>query len=169
MPGFGAIAHGQFILRRGDAERSDHHRGQRIGELTFEHRSFARHHSVMFRHFIRQKGRKNIRQVNLLCALEVSARELEVLAHHAEFHPVRAQNVPDLPQHLFHPHIRPHVSRAVVAGKQKFQLLTGLPALACAQHPSRLRPLDRAADPSFQNKVHHAGVPRAGAGQGRYL
>src|ERR1700676_3643674 len=40
--------------------------------------------------------------------------------------------------------------------------------MASTQHPSRLRALNVAADPRFQNKVHHAAVPPRAAGQGWY-
>src|SRR5215469_3797941 len=124
---------------------------------------------MMLRHFIEQEGRKNIWKMNLSGAFEVPFRELEDLAHYAEVDALRAQNMPDLPDHFLDANIRTHVPRAVVSGKQKFQLFTWLPRLVAAKHPAHLGALDIRADPRFQHKVHHAAVPPRIAGQGWYL
>src|ERR1017187_3437011 len=87
--------------------------------------------SVMSQNFDFSRGYfEGTKQVHLLGSLEVSAREIEVLAHHAERNPLRTQNVPYLPQHFFHAHIRSHIPRSVIACEQQFQLVAGLPALA---------------------------------------
>ena len=44
---FGAVRHAQFVLRRRDAQRADHHRGERVGEFALEHRTFAGHHAIV--------------------------------------------------------------------------------------------------------------------------
>ena len=161
MSGFGAVADGELVLRGGNAQRSDHHGGQGIGEFALEHRAFARHHAVMPGNFVRQKRRKNIRQMHLPRAFEIAVGELEVLRHHAEGGIFRAQNVTGLAQHFRHSHIRTHVAGAVVAGKQQLQLFAGLPGFAFAHHPAQLGGFDAAADPGFQHQIHHAADPPA--------
>src|SRR5579864_7669491 len=104
--------------------------------------------------------------MHLLRALEVAFRELEVLTHYAELNPFRSEDVSDLTQHFIDAHIRTHVPRPVISGEQELQLFARLPGLPCSQHPPRLSALDRTADPSLENEVHHAAVPPAAAGHG---
>ena len=73
VAGFGAIADGKFVFRRGDSQRADHHRGQRVREFALEHRAFAGDHAVVLAHFAIQKRRKNVRQVDLLRVAEIAA------------------------------------------------------------------------------------------------
>ena len=136
MPSFGAIPHRKFVLCGGDSKRSDHHGGQRISKLALEHRAFACHHAVMFRHFIGQKRRKNIRQVYLFRTLKISGRALEVLRHHAELNPLRAQNMADLPQHFRDAHIRAHIAGPVISRKKQLEFFARLPVLAFSHHPA---------------------------------
>ncbi len=99
-------------------------------------------------------------------ALEISLREFEVLTHHAELDPLRAQDVPDLAKHFVDANVGAHVAGAVISRKEQLQFFAWPPGLASAQHPSGFRALDVAADPRFQHEVHHAAVPPRAAGQG---
>ena len=74
----------------------------------------------------------------------------------------------DLAQHFVDANVGTHIARAVVSGEEQFQFFAGLPGLVSAQHPSRFGAFDVAADPGFQNEVHHAALPPAAAGQGLY-
>ena len=116
---------------------------------------------MMLRHFIRQEGRENIRQSHLRRPFEIAARTVKIKRHHAEVNILRPQNPPDLPQHLFHSHIRSRITRPVVARKQQFQFLARLPGLPLAHHPLNFLALDDARYPRFQNEVHHAADPPA--------
>ncbi len=78
VAGFCAVADGEFVLRRGDAERANHHRGQGIGEFALEHGAFASHHAVVPGHFVRQERRKDIGQMNLRGAFEVAFGAIEI-------------------------------------------------------------------------------------------
>ena len=121
--GFGAVGDAQFVLRGRDAERADHHGGERVGEFAFEHRAFARDHAVVLAALREcKKRRKDVRQMHLPRVAEISAREIEILRHHAEREIFVAQNAPHLPQHFLHAHIRAGVARAVVAGEEQLQL-----------------------------------------------
>ena len=109
-------------------------------------------------HFVRQEWRENIRQVNLRVSSKVPVRAFEILRHHAEVNALGAQNVPHLAQHFLDAHVGTRVAGAVVAGKQQLQLFAGLPRLASPSiHPAFA--FDDAADPGFQDKVHHAAEP----------
>src|SRR5579871_1223021 len=168
VAGFRAVANGQLVFHGGDPERANHHRCQGIGKLALEHRTFAGHHAVMLWHFVRQEWREDIRQMYLLRAFEVPFGKVKILAHHAEVNALRAQDVTDLPQHLVDANIGAHISGAVVSGKQQLELLSRLPGLISAQHPSGFGALDVAAHPGFENEVHHAAVPPLAAGHGWY-
>ena len=116
---------------------------------------------MMLGHFIRQERRKNIRQPHLRCPFKIAARPVKIKRHHAEVNILRPQNPPDLPQHLFHPHIRSRVARPVVPRKQQLQFLARLPRLPLAHHPLNFLALDNARYPRFQDEVHHAADPPA--------
>src|SRR5581483_8186556 len=165
----GAIADRKFILDCRDPQRSNHHRRQGIGKLTLEHGAFASHYTVMLGNFIEQERRKDVWKMDLGRALEISFRALEILAHDAEINSFSAQNVPDLTQHLLDSHIRSHVSRAVVSGKQQFQFFSRLPRFVSAHHPADFRSLDVAAHPGFEDEIHHAALPPRLEGHGWYL
>src|SRR3974390_3130592 len=169
MPRFRSIPDRKFVFHRSNAQRANHHCGQGIGELALEHGTFAGHHTVMFGNLIRKKRRKDVRQMYLLRALEISFRELEVLTHYAEINAFSTKNMSNLAQHFVDPDVGSHVARPVVSGKEQLQFFPGLPGLVPTQHPARLGALNIATDPRFQNKVHHAAVPPAAAGQGWYL
>ena len=94
-------------------------------------------------------------------ALEVAVGELEILRHHAEGGVFRAQNVTGLPQHFRNPYVGAHVARAVISGKQQLQFFAGLPGFAFAHHPTQLGGFDAAADPGFEDQIHHAADPPA--------
>ncbi len=49
-----------------------------------------------------------------------------------------AQHAANLPQHLFHAHVRTRVARAVVAREKQLQLFAGLPRMPRPQHPFEL-------------------------------
>ncbi len=51
---------------------------------------------------------------------------------------------------------------------RQFEFFARLPAFASAQHPGGFRAFDIAADPGFENKIHHAADPPTFAGQGWY-
>ncbi len=177
MPGLGAERNAQFILRGCDAERADHHRGERIGELALEHRAFARHHAVVLAHLGMQKRRKHVGQMNLLRVAEVAARQIEILRHHAQREILRAQNAAHLPEHFLHAHVGAGVARSVVAGEQQLQLRSRFPWLARAKHPFEFVQFDQTADPGFEDEIHHgrtSSTTRAAPatdsdGQSRYL
>ena len=96
MARFRAVANRKLVLCRSHTQRTNHHRGQRIRELAFEHRPFARDHAMVPRNFLPQEGRKNIRQMHLPCVFEVSPREIKLLRHHAQFAAFRTQHVTHL-------------------------------------------------------------------------
>ena len=135
MAGFGAIADGQFIFRRGEAERANHHGGEGVGEFAFEHGAFASDHAVILANFAEEKGRKNVGKKNLLSAFEIALGAIEVLSHHAEIHVFRAENVANLAEHFVDANVGAGIARAVVAGEKQFQFFARLPALAAAEHP----------------------------------
>ena len=105
LTGLSTVADGKFVLGRRDAQRSDHHRRQGVGELAFEHRAFARHHAVVLAHFAIEERRKNVGQMNLCGIAEIAAGEREVLRHHTQGEVCGAENAPDLPQHLLDAHV----------------------------------------------------------------
>ena len=51
VPRVAAIGHRQFIFRRGQSQRANHHGGQRIREFALEHRAFTGNHAVVGMHF----------------------------------------------------------------------------------------------------------------------
>ena len=101
-------------------------------------------------HLAMEKRRVNVWEINLPRAFEIALRAVEVLRHHAEIDMIRAENVPDLPQHLLHAHVAAGVARSVVTRKQQFQFFARSPALAKAQHPAEAGDLDQRADPRDQ-------------------
>src|SRR5580692_4587526 len=115
MACFGAVSDRKLVLDGGDSKRTNHHRSECIGEFALEHRPFARDYAMVPGNFIRQERRKDIGQMNLSGAVEISLGTLEALAHYAELDAVCAEDVPDLTQHLFHTHIRTRVAGAVVS------------------------------------------------------
>src|SRR5215472_13464108 len=119
MSRLGAVADGKLILNGSDTQRTNHHGGQGIGELALEHRPFAGDHTVMLRYFPRQEWRKNIREIDLFRAFEVSLGELEVLTHHAEVDSLRAKDMTNLADHLLYAYVRSHVARAVISGEEQ--------------------------------------------------
>ncbi len=163
MAGFAAVAHGQFIFRGGQAQRADHHGSQGVGEFAFEHRAFAGDDAVIGAHFAVEKRRKHVRQVHLPRAREISARQVEILRHHAEVDVLRAEHVPHLPDHFLHAHVAAGIARAVVAGKEQAQFFGGGPALAEAEHPAEAGDFDQRADPRHQKEIGHARTLPAAA------
>src|SRR6266496_2580252 len=161
LSGFAAIADRQFVLRRRKSQRTDHHRGERVGKLALEHRALTSYHAVMLRDFTGKKWRENVRQVHLARVFEVAVCKLKALAHDAEVHVVRAEHVTQLANHFFNTRVRSHIARAVVSGKQELQFLARRPAFALAQHPCGLFVLDDRADPGLQHEIHHAADPPA--------
>src|SRR5437016_13979290 len=99
-----------------------------------------------------EKRWKNVRQVDLLRALEITLGKLEDLAHHAELNVLGVKNAANLPKHLFHPYIGSGIPRTVVSREKQLQFLSGLPGLAFAQHPAQFLRLDDAAHPGFQHE-----------------
>jgi hypothetical protein len=115
----------------------------------------------MLWNFSGEERRENVRQVYLARILEIAARPIEILRHHAEVDAISAQYVTQLTQHFGNAHVRAGVTRAVVSRKQKLQLFAGFPTLAFAKHPAGFRSLDDAGDPRLQNEIHHAADPPA--------
>ena len=149
VPSLASIAHRQFIFRRSQTQRSDHHGGQRVGEFTFEHGAFAGDHTVTFSNFAVKHRREHIRQVHLLRAFEISLGAPKILGHHAEIHIVRAQHVPYLVQHLVNAHVATGIARAVIPREQQTQFFAALPALAATQHPLHARHANQRANPRY--------------------
>ena len=140
---FAAVRHAQFVMCRRDAQRAHDHRGERIGEFALEHRTFAGHHAIVFRHFGMKERRENIREMHLLRVAEISAREFEILRHHRPGHILGAQDALHLPDDFFHANVGAGVARAVVAGEKQLQRLARLPGLARAEHVLQFVQLDR--------------------------
>src|SRR5581483_5994992 len=86
-----------------------------------------------------------------------------------EIHPLGAEDVANLAQHLLNPNVRAHVASTVVSRKEKLQLFSGLPGPVATKHPSGFGALDVRTDPCFQDKIHHAEAPPRAAGQGWYV
>ena len=74
MTGLGAVSDRKLVLRGGDTQGPDHHRGERVGKLAFEHRSFAGHHAVMLGHLVGKKRRENVRAGEPAACLRSSHR-----------------------------------------------------------------------------------------------
>src|SRR5579884_1550870 len=119
----------------------------------------------MLGNFARDKWRKYVGKMDLLRPLEIAIRELETLAHDGELDIISSQNVTKLPQSLFWTHVRASVTRSVVSGKKQLEFFAWLPALAFAEDVCGFRPLDVAADPGFENVIHHEADPPTLAGQ----
>src|SRR5205814_9978528 len=120
-----------------------------------------------FGHFTGDERRKDIRQMDLLAAFEISVGEFEVLAHYAELNVVRSQNVAQLAHDFLRTHVGAGVAGAVVPGKKQLELFARLPALASAKNPRCLGALDVSAHPGLENRVPHAAEPPTSDGQGR--
>src|SRR5579885_600202 len=119
MARLGTVSDRKLVLHRRNPKGADHHRRERIRELALEHRAFARHHPMMLRDFVEQERREDVRKVNLSGAFEVSFRILKHLAHYTEIHPLGAEDVANLAQHLLNPNVRAHVASTVVSRKEK--------------------------------------------------
>ena len=115
---FGAITDGQFVFRRREPERANHHGSERVGEFALEHRAFAGHNTVIFASLAVEERRKDIGEKNLLCTFEIPFGAVEILRHHAEVDVFRAENVTDLTQHFVDAHVRACIARTVVASKK---------------------------------------------------
>ena len=120
----------------------------------------------MFGDFAGDERRKDIRQMDLLAAFEISVGEFEVVAHYAELNVVRSQNVAQLAHGFFWTHVRTGIAGPVVAGKKQLEFFARLPALASAKNPRCLGALDVSAHPGLENRVHHAAEPPTFDGQG---
>src|SRR5690242_8389156 len=105
--------------------------------------------------------------MDLLRAGKISASQMEVLRHSAELNVVRTQDMTKLAKRFLGTNVRTRISRAVVSGKEQLEFLSWLPALALTEYPTGLGALNVAADPSLENKVHHAAEPPAWAGHSR--
>src|SRR5260370_13661849 len=108
-----AVAKRKLVLCRCEAKGANHHRRERVGELAFEHRAFAGDDPVVLPHLAIEKRRVNVWEIKLLRAFEIALRAAEVLRHHAEIDMIRAENAPDLPQHLLHAHVAAGVACSV--------------------------------------------------------
>ena len=117
---FGAKCDAKLVLGCGDTQGPDHHCGQRVGEFTFEHGAFARHHAVIFSHLRMQKRREDVGEMHLVRITKITACKIEILRHHAKSDVFRAQDAPHLPQDFFHAHIGTRVTRTIVGCKQQF-------------------------------------------------
>ena len=102
-----------------------------------------------------QERRKDVGEVYLPCVAKISAREIEILRHHAEREIFRAEDSPHLAHHFFHADVGTGVARAVVSGEKQLERRTGFPGLARAEHPFELVQFDQAADPGFEQQVGH--------------
>src|SRR5437879_12851501 len=102
MAGFGAVSDRKLVLDSGDSKKTNHHRSECIGEFAFEHQAFACDYAMVPGNLVRLTRRKDIGQMHLSGAVEITLRTLEVLALHDQLDAVCAQHVPDLAQPLFH-------------------------------------------------------------------
>src|SRR5580692_1038917 len=107
-------------------------------------------------HLAKQKWRKHIRQMHLPRAVKISLGQLEILRHHAEVGILRAQHMPDLPDHFVHTHIASGIPRTVVTGKQQFQFFARSPTLPQPKDPAESSDFNQRADPRHQQEVRHA-------------
>src|SRR5690242_11708973 len=160
---FASVPKGKFVFRRSQAERANHHRRQRVGELALEHRALARDNSVILPHLSGQEGRKDIGEINLSRALEVAAGAVETLRHYAEIDICGAEHVPHLPQHFLDAHVRSGVARTVVARKEQPQFFAGHPATPQAKCPGQSPDFDERAHPGNKQKIRHARAPPTAA------
>src|SRR5258708_10529940 len=151
-----AVSKRNLVFYRSQPQRSNHHRRQRVGKLALEHRAFASDDAMTLPRLAKEKRRIDVGKMNLARALEVVFGALEALRHHAEINMLRAENMPNLPQHLLHAHIAAGIARAVVAGEEQLQLFARGPALAESQHPAEARDLDQRTDPRDEKEVRHA-------------
>ncbi len=164
LTGLCSIRDAELVLDGRDSQGADHHGGERIGELAFEHRAFAGHHAVALAYFAMQKRREHIGEVNLARVAKIAAREVEILRHHAEPNVFRAEDSSNLPQNFLNAQIGARVAHAVVACAEQTQLLARLPRLAGSKHPAELIEFDEAAHPAFENQIHHGREPRVAVG-----
>src|SRR5260370_22492690 len=111
---------------------------------------------MILAHFPEQERRKNVRQINLARAIEITAAAVEVLRHHAEIDIASSEDMPHLAQHFLYAHIGAGITRAVVSGEEQAQLVARFPALAEAEHPTAAPDFDHRADPADQKEGGHS-------------
>ena len=119
-------------MRRGNAERADHHGGEGVGEFALEHGAFAGDDAVILADDSMQERREHIRQMNLLRVAEISPGEIEILRHDAEREIFVTEDAADLADHFFDADVGAGVARAVVSGEEELQLCAGLPGVTGA-------------------------------------
>src|SRR5258708_36957391 len=71
---FSPIGERELILRRSEPQRTDHHRGQRVGKFALEHRAFASDDTVILPDLAKEKRRGYIRPGNLVRAPSATSR-----------------------------------------------------------------------------------------------
>ena len=159
-PGLGAVSNRELVLRRRNSQRPNHHRGQRVGKLALEHRAFAGDHSVMLRNFIRQEtAGKYPEEEPASCLRNIPSNN-------------RSSGVITLKSTCSAPRMcricrsisstrtsEPILRVPLYPANSSFSFSPGCHGVCPAQHPSRFGAFNIAADPGFQNKVHHAAVP----------
>src|SRR5260370_13255995 len=69
--------------------------------------------------------------------------------------------MPRLAERLLYAHVRACVSRAVVSGKQQFELLPGRPAATEAEDRAGPADFNERTHPGNEQKVRHAPTPPA--------
>jgi hypothetical protein len=78
VAGFAAVPEREFIFRGSQAERTNHHRRERVREFALEHGAFTGDYAVVLVDLAEQHRRKSVGKMNLARALEIAARAVEV-------------------------------------------------------------------------------------------
>src|SRR5713226_2104128 len=147
VAGLPAIAEREFVLSRSDAQRTNRHRRQRIGEFAFEHRAFTGDDAVILPYLAIEEGRVNVGEMHLARAFEITAGAVEVLCHDAEIDVLGSENIPRLAERLLYANVGTSISRAVVGNKKKFEFLPWCTAGSKAENRTDLADCNEGTHP----------------------
>src|SRR5882724_2418471 len=153
---FSPVRERELILCRGESQGTNHHGGQGVCKLAFEHRAFTSNDAMILSHLVIKERWESIRKVNLPRTFKISAGAVEIEGHHAEVCLVPSQDVTYLPQHFLDTHIAAGIARAVVASEEQLQLFSWGPTLTEAEHPAEAPDFNQRADPGNEKEVRHA-------------